>query len=254
MAAAIIGGIAGSDLDAALQVYDLDRQKLDLLKKKYNVMPAKSIPDVAKAVDYLFLAVKPQNFPEALSDLKGHISAETVIISIAAGITPQYISDALGYCAKVVQVMPNTPLLLGYGASALSKSPEVSNEAFAYVQKIFDCAGITAIIDNNKMNEVIAINGSTPAFLYRYAQCYINYGKSVGLDEDACLNLFAQTMIGSAKMMLESGYSLDELIKMVSSKGGTTIAGLEALEKGNLSEAVQSCCESTVKRAYELSK
>ena len=254
MATAIIGGIYGAKLDIFLTVYDLDYDKLGHLKENYNVVPASSIKDAICDVDCVFLAVKPQNFPDVLSEMKDGFPPNIVVISIAAGITPEYISKALGVQAKVVQVMPNTPLLLGYGATALSKSENVNEEEFAFVRKIFDCSGITAVLPKNKMNEVIAINGSTPAFIYRYAQCFINYGVSVGISEDTCLKLFAQTLIGSAKMMTDSGETLDKLIAMVSSKGGTTIAGLNALEEKGLSTAVQAACESSVKRAYELAK
>ena len=254
MATAIIGGICGAKVDISLTAYDLDREKLDELNKKYGVVPADSIKNAVHEADCVLLAVKPQSFPEVLSEMKDGFSADIVVISIAAGITPAYISKALGMQAKVVQVMPNTPLLLGYGATALSKSENVSEEEFAFVRTIFDCSGITAVLPNNKMNEVIAVNGSAPAFIYRYAQCFIDYGKSEGIPEDTCLQLFAQTLIGSAKMMMDSGRTLDELITMVSSKGGTTIAGLNALNEKGLPEAVRAACEASVKRAYELAK
>lgn len=254
MATGIISGMVKAQLDVSILAYDTYAEKLPLLQEKYGIQPASSAEEVAKASDYLFLAVKPQNFAEALGELKPAVRPETVFVSIAAGITAEYIAAALDIPAKVVLVMPNTPLLLGCGASALSKTDSVTDEEFAYVRNIFDCAGVTAAIPRDKMCEIIPINGSSPAFLYRYAQLFIEYGKSVGISEEVCLTLFAQTMIGSAKMMTDSGYSLDELITMVSSKGGTTIAGLEALKANGLDAAVASCCEKCVARAYELSK
>lgn len=254
MATAIMGGIVKTGLDAGLLAYDIAVEKTAALKEKWGIRVADSPAQLAEESDYLFLAVKPQNFEEALADLRDSVKKETVIVSIAAGITADYISAALGFAARVVLVMPNTPLLLGSGASALSKSAAVPDEAFAYVRHIFDCAGITAVIPQEKMNEIIPINGSSPAFLYRYAQLFIEYGKSVGLEEEVCLRLFAQTMIGSARMMTESGYSLAELIQMVSSRGGTTIAGLEGLAEQGLPQAVKSCCEKCVQRAKELAR
>ena len=104
------------------------------------------------------------------------------------------------------------------------------------------------------MKEIIAINGSSPAFIYLYAQAFVEYAKSVDIDETVARDLFARSLIGSAKMITDSGKSLDELIEMVSSKGGTTIAGLEKLREGCLSKAVEDCCKACTKRAYELSK
>ena len=130
--------------------------------------------------------------------------------------------------------MPNTPLLLGEGATALSHSESVTEEEFAVICGIFGCCGVYAVIPKDKMKEIIAINGSSPAFIYLYAESFIKYAKSVGIDD--------------------SGNTIEKLIEMVSSKGGTTIAGLEKLREGDLDEAVQNCCKSCTARAYELSK
>lgn len=254
MATAIIGGIVKSGMEVTLSAYDLDTQKIAVLQERYGVCSADSQETLLNQVDYLFLSIKPQNFPEVLAAAKGKIPPETVIISIAAGITADYLSQTLGYEAKVVQVMPNTPMLLGYGATALSKSALVSEEEFAFVRSIFDCAGMTAVVPSDRMNEVIPINGSAPAFIYQFAQYFITYGRSKGLEETVCRDLFAQALIGSAKMMTDSGYSIEELIQMVSSKGGTTIAGLEGLRENCLDKAVQEACEKCVARAYELTK
>ena len=253
MATAIIGGISKAKLDVDLYTYDLDRNKLDSLSK-YAVKPYNTAKDLVLNVEYLFLAVKPQNFLEVLAEIKDCIDDNMIIISIAAGITGEYISSELGYEAKVVQVMPNTPLLLGLGATALSRTEHISDEEFNFVQQIFNCAGITEVIPKDKMNEVIAINGSSPAFIYEFARCFIEYGKCAGIDEDVCLRLFSQSLIGSAKMINESGYTIDELITMVSSKGGTTIAGLESFKQNNLEGIVLDACNKCVNRAYELTK
>lgn len=251
MATAIIKGVARSNMGAQISAFDLDQSKVEVLKV-LGVTPATSIEELFTSIDYLVLSVKPQNMSEVLEQVAKNVHKSTVIISIAAGITAKYISEHLGYTAKVVLVMPNTPLMLSFGATALSKTEAVTENEFSFAKSIFDCAGITEVIAEDKMNEVIAINGSTPAFIYKFAQGYIEYGKSVGLEEKACLHLFAQTLIGSSKMLTESGYTIDELITMVSSKGGTTIAGLATMEENGFSTAVKKGCEKCVERAYEL--
>lgn len=253
MAGAIIGGIANAHVCDEIFVFDLDAEKVNGLKK-LGAVAANSACDVVLRSDFILLAVKPQNIAEVLEEIRADIKQDSVIISIAAGITAEFISKMLSFEAKVVLVMPNTPLMLSCGATAMSRSGLVSDDEFAFVRTVFESAGIVEVIAQDKMNEIIPINGSSPAFIYRFAECFIGYGKSVGLDEKVCLNLFSQALIGSAKMMMESNLSISELITMVSSKGGTTIAGLEGLNENGLAEAVAAACEKCVNRAYELTK
>ena len=259
MGFAIIKGISKSELckgtenNFSLFAYDKDPQKLGRLDE-YNVSLCASAAELAKKCKYVVLAVKPQQLDEVLDEIAESITENSVIVSICAGITGEYISSKTMSGAKVVLVMPNTPLLLGEGATALSRSENVSDDEFSLVCKIFGSSGEYAVISKDKMKEIIAINGSSPAFIYLYAKAFLSYAESAGINNDAAKKLFAQSLIGSAKMITDSGYSIDELIEMVSSKGGTTIAGLEKLYEGGLSETVKSCCEACTKRAYELSK
>lgn len=264
MGFAIIKGIAESGLcksangssdseSIQLFAFDTDIQKLNRLNE-YNVSACSSEKNLADKCKYVVLAVKPQQLDDVLDQIAESITENSVIVSICAGITDEYICSKTMPNAKVVLVMPNTPLLLGEGATALSRSDSVSEEEFSLVCKIFGSSGEYAVISKDKMKEIIAINGSSPAFIYLYAKAFLSYAENVGIDQAAAKKLFAQSLIGSAKMITDSGYSIDELIKMVSSKGGTTIAGLEKLYEGGLSEAVKNCCEACTKRAYELSK
>ena len=122
------------------------------------------------------------------------------------------------------------------------------------MQEIFGSCGMTAVIAPEQMKEIIAINGSSPAFIYLYAKGFLDYAAKTGLPEESAKALFAQTLIGSAKMITDSGYDLNELIHQVSSPGGTTLAGLDRLYEGRLLQVVEDACENCTKRAYELSK
>lgn len=254
MGFSIMKGIAESSMsDIKLFAFDMDTDKLKRLEE-FGVYPCGSSKELAKKCKYVFLAIKPQQLDDVLESIKDEITSDSVIISICAGITGEYIKSKTIENAKVVLVMPNTPLLLGEGASALAKVEPVKDEEFDLVCKIFSSCGKIAVIPQDKMKEIIAINGSSPAFIYLYSKAFIDYAKNVGIDEEVAKTLFAQTLIGSAKMITDSGYSLDELIKMVSSKGGTTIAGLEKLYEGGLESTAKNACEACTKRAYELSK
>ena len=255
MGYAIMKGIAGSSLKDSIKLYafDLSVEKLNAAKQT-GAEICRSAAEVFEKCRYVFLAIKPQQLDDVLNEVSASVKSDSVIISICAGISDEYIAQKTIEDAKVVLVMPNTPLLLGEGATALSHSDSVSEEEFALVRSIFDSCGETAVLPKDKMREVIAVNGSSPAFIYLYAKAFVDYAVSVGIDEGAALKLFAKSLTGSAKMITDSGKSIAELIEMVSSKGGTTIAGLEKLREGDLEGTVKKCCEACTARAYELSK
>jgi pyrroline-5-carboxylate reductase len=255
MGFAIMKGVAESTLSETIEqyAYDPDAEKLARLKE-YHVGICASGCEVLQKCKYVFLAVKPQMFDSVLDEIGGAATESTVFVSIAAGITADYIRSKTTPDARVILVMPNTPLLLGAGASALAKSAPTSDEEFAVVRSIFDACGVTAELPEDKMKEIIAINGSSPAFIYLYAKAFMDYAVREGITQETALTLFAQSLIGSARMLTDSGYTVDELIRMVSSPGGTTLAGLEQLYNGKLEQTVNAACEACTGRAYELSK
>ncbi len=254
MGFAIIKGIAASESakDISLFAYELDSEKAERLKE-YGVTVCASQQELVEKCKYVFLAIKPQQL-DSVFESADNFNADNVIVSICAGITAEYIESRTVQGIKVVLVMPNTPFLLGEGASALSRNGNVSDDEFEFVKSIFTFGGKAMVVPENKMKEIIAINGSSPAFIYLFAKAFVDYAKSVDIDEETAQALFAQSLIGSAKMITDSGYTIDELIKMVSSPGGTTLAGLKELYDGNLTETVNKACESCTRRAYELSK
>ena len=255
MGTAILKGIAGSSMksETKLYAYNPTAAKVDALAS-YGVQKCSSEAEVAAASQYLFLAIKPQKFDEVLPRIADAITEDTVLVSIAAGIGVEYIRKLTKPNAKVVLAMPNTPLLLGCGATALATEAPVSDAEFAVVRRIFDACGMTAVIEPAQMKEIIAINGSSPAFIYLFAKGFLDYAEQVGLYGDVAKELFAQSLIGSAKMITDSGYSIAELIRQVSSPGGTTLAGLDRFYAGNLTDVVQDACDHCTRRAYELAK
>ena len=255
MGTAILKAIAGSSMksETKLYAYNPTAAKVDALAS-YGVQKCSSEAEVAAASQYLFLAIKPQKFDEVLPRIADAITEDTVLVSIAAGIGVEYIRKLTKPNAKVVLAMPNTPLLLGCGATALATEAPVSDAEFAVVRRIFDACGMTAVIEPAQMKEIIAINGSSPAFIYLFAKGFLDYAEQVGLSGDVAKELFAQSLIGSAKMITDSGYSIAELIRQVSSPGGTTLAGLDRFYAGNLTDVVQDACDHCTRRAYELAK
>ncbi len=255
MGFAIMKGAAESALSGEIRLfaYDPNAEQVERLAP-YGVTRCASEQEIMEQCKYVFLAVKPQIIEGVLETIAPSVKQDTVLVSIAAGITDEFIAKKTIPDAKVVLVMPNTPLLLGEGASALSRNVQVTDEEFEVVLNIFKVCGKAAVISKEKMKEIIAVNGSSPAFIYLFAKGFIDYAASEGIDSDVAKQLFAQSLIGSAKMITDSGYTIEELIRMVSSPGGTTLAGLDRLYSGKLEETVNDACTACTRRAYELSK
>ncbi len=256
MGKAIMRGVALSELRWEIEIYAADpvEANVDSLSD-CDVIKCRDAVEIADECDIVFLAVKPQVIEDVLSSIKNNVRDEQIFVSIAAGIPADFIRNTLeNQNIGVIVTMPNTPLLLGEGATAIAATDSVEKKEFDFVCKVFESCGKIQVISENKMKEIIAINGSSPAFIYLFAKGFIDYAVKNDIDEDAAKALFCQSLIGSAKMISDSGYTIDELIKMVSSPGGTTLAGLDKLYSNELTKAVDEACDACTKRAYELSK
>ena len=255
MAGAIIGGIVKNKITSPekLGVYDINTQQCERFAQLgLHVFP--STREAAQFADIIFLSVKPQNYDEVLDSLSKFVNGAKIFVSIAAGISTSYIKSRIGFDCKVVRVMPNTPLLLGCGATAMCSAEPVSAEEFAFVKGIFAAGGAVEELPEDKMNAVIAVNGSSPAYVYLFAKAVINEAVSQGIGADTAKALICKTLEGSAKMLMESGKEPDELITMVSSKGGTTLKALEALYEHGFEAALSDAMKRCTQRAEELGR
>lgn len=255
MATAIIKGLIAQSSGKAdfISVFDTDVKKCEIMGAM-GVNICKSGVEVTENSDITVLAVKPQNYAEVLEAIKSAVNENKTFVSIAAGISISYVQAALGCKCPVVRVMPNTPLLLKKGASALCPSDNISEEDKHVVYDMFSGSGVCEYISEEHMNEIIAVNGSSPAYIYLFAKAMADYAQGQGIDYDKAMNLVCATLEGSAAMLRESGDSADVLIQKVSSKGGTTIAALEKLREHGFYEAVQDAMAACTKRAEELGK
>ncbi len=255
MATAIIGGMLKSSFIAAdcINIFDLNKDKCcDFISKGVNFCD--SAENVVLISDIIVLAVKPQNYADVLGGLSALDCENKVFVSIAAGISISYIRELLSQNVKVVRVMPNTPLLLSKGASAMCKSDNTDIDEFNIVRDIFSLSGVVEIIDECHMDEIISVNGSSPAYIYLFTKAIIDYAVENGIDENKALNLICATLEGSAAMIRESGDDIDTLIKKVSSPGGTTIAALNSFEENNFMDVMKKAMNACAKRAKELGK
>lgn len=254
MASAIIGGILSSNLYPSenINIFDVVQDKTDSLAA-LGLKGRKSIKDLAESSDIIFLSVKPQNFDAVLTELKESFSFEKIIVSIAAGISTQKIKSYFSDEAKVIRTMPNTPLMKGFGATAISHVAPVTDAEFDEVCRIFSAVGTVSVIPEIKMNEVVSVNGSSPAYIYLFAKAMIDSAIKQGIDGQTASELVIQSVLGSAYMLRDSGLSPDELIKMVSSPGGTTLEALKAFEACDFAAIVDKAMLACTERAKELS-
>lgn len=218
------------------------------------VIAAESMKELLEKCKYVVLAVKPQILPEILEEIQPFVTAETVLISICAGISADFIRSRTIPNAKVVLIMPNTPVKLGFGSTAAARCEGVSDEEFDFAFNIFAAVGEVVQVPENKMNEVIALNGSSPAFIFTFAKGFLKFATESGFDDKDALKLLGEAFVGAGKMLQFSGQTADEMIKAVSSPGGTTLAGLAVLNEADIEKSAYDACKACTKRAYELAK
>ena len=254
MATAIIKGlIARYQTADFINVFDISEEKKQQMKE-LGAAICGSNAEVTAQSDIIVLAVKPQNYAEVIDSLKDAATEAKTFVSIAAGISIAYVQKALGKPCPVVRVMPNTPLLLKKGASALCPSDNINEEDREIVYNMFAGSGVCEYITEDHMNEIIAVNGSSPAYIYLFAKAMADYAAEQGIDYNKAMNLICATLEGSAAMLRDSGDPADVLIQKVSSKGGTTIAALDCLREHGFVEAIHDAMAACTKRAEELGR
>jgi pyrroline-5-carboxylate reductase len=207
---------------------------------------------VAERSDVLVLAVKPQSMRGVLHELRPAVSEKHLVISIAAGITITSLVEGLGPSGRVVRVMPNTPALVGEGASAYALGPRVGPEDEAVVQACLAAVGRAVCVQEGLLDAVTGLSGSGPAFVYVMIEALSDGGVRAGLPRDIAMLLAAQTVLGAAKMVTVTGQHPGVLKDQVASPGGTTIAGLHALERGGVRGALIDAVEAATRRSAEL--
>jgi pyrroline-5-carboxylate reductase len=200
------------------------------------------------------LAVKPQNMADLLAEIRPALEARHLVISIAAGVTIQQIADALGNETRIIRVMPNTPCLVGASASAFAASAQATAADVQLTERLLQSVGRAAQVPEKLLDAVTGLSGSGPAFVALIIEAFADGGVRMGLPRDLATVLAAQTLLGSAKMLLETGLHPGQLKDMVASPAGTTIAGLHALERGGLRAALMDAVEAATLRAIELGK
>jgi pyrroline-5-carboxylate reductase len=253
MGGAIIGGIISNKIlnPSEILVSDINRDGLNTVNEKYGVSITSDNKEAAKKADILFLAVKPNVLYKVIDEIKDVINENTLIVSIVAGQSIEKIAAAFNRDIKLIRVMPNTPALVGEGMAALSPNANVTEDETKNILNIFQSFGKAEIVPEYLMDTVTAVSGSSPAYVFMFIEAMADAAVMGGMPRNQAYTFAAQSVLGSAKMVLETGKHPGELKDMVCSPAGTTIDAVGVLEeegfRSGVIKAMTACIEKSKK-------
>ena len=213
---------------------------------------ASSLKELVLESDLLLLAVKPQLMQDVLDELKQHLDAKTLVISIAAGTSIKSIQDTLCADTRVIRVMPNTPALAQAGAAGIAPGKNCTEKDVETAKTVFEAVGIAEIVEEAEIDIVTGLSGSGPAYFFYLVECLIAAAKAEGMEESVASRLAAQTLYGAGCLLQSSGETAEELRRRVTSPGGTTEAALNQFQADGLDSAVKAAVHAAVLRSREL--
>ena len=253
MGEALVKGILASKAaePSHIRVSARRPERVAELVKQYGVLPG-SNAEVARQSDVVVLATKPQILDQVLRQLSHEITRAKLVISVAAGVPIAAIERRLHPPMRVVRAMPNTPATVGAGATAIALGEHATEADLKTACTIFDSVGLTVVLEESQLDAVTGLSGSGPAYIFLIIEALADAGVKVGLSRRASLQLAAQTVLGSAKLLIESGQHPGMLKDGVTSPGGTAIAGLHTLEAGGLRNVLMNAVEAATRRSREL--
>ena len=254
MATALAGGLLTSGFTSAEDVVaaDILPGACEKFARETGGRVTQSNSDVFDQSEIVFLAVKPQQMGTVLAEAKDHVNRDHLLVSIAAGVPISTMISALGTGHRIVRVMPNTPCLVGSGAAGYAIGGAATDADGDTVEQMLSAVGIAVRVPEKLLDAVTGLSGSGPAFVYQIIEALSDGGVAAGLPRDIATQLSAQTVLGAAQMVLETGGHPGALKDAVASPGGTTIAGLHALERGGLRASLMNAVVEATARSREL--
>lgn len=256
MAKAMIGGIVKSKLVEANNVFasDLNEMALENAKSEYGINITNDSKEVVKNSDIVIVAVKPNVYDIVLEGVKELIDNEKIIVTIAAGKTIESVENVIGSDKKVIRTMPNTPALVNEGMSAICKNKNITDEELNLVKKIFSSFGKAEVVNEYLIDAVIGASGSAPAYVFMFIEAMADAVVAAGMPRNQAYTFVSQAVMGSAKMVLETGKHPGELKDMVCSPGGTTIEAVKTLEAEGFRNSVIKAIDDCIEKSKEMSK
>lgn len=254
MASAIIGGILNARLAAKEQIIATAKTEktIDSLKERFGIKAVRDNAEAARQSDILFLAVKPYLFKEIISEIKDFIQPDSIIISIAAGQTITGIESVFAKDIKLIRAMPNTPAMVGEAMSALCANQNITEPELTEVILIFNSFGKCEIVPEAMMDAVVGVSGSSPAYVYMFIEAMADAAVADGMPRAQAYKFAAQSVLGAAKMVLETGTHPGALKDAVCSPGGTTIEAVSVLEQQGLRSAVITAQRACAQKSRDM--
>lgn len=256
MASAIIGGLLGSGLADCGSIHATAKTEktCSSLRERFGIQTGQDNREAASCADILFLAVKPYLFPEIIGEIKDCVKKDALILSIAAGQSIHAIEALFARPIHLVRAMPNTPALVGEAMSALCANDLVTEEELSKAIVIFNSFGKCEVVPESLMDAVIGVSGSSPAYVYMFIEAMADAAVADGMPRAQAYKFAAQSVLGAAKMVLETGDHPGTLKDAVCSPGGTTIAAVAAMEEAGLRSAVIKGQRACVQKSREMTK
>lgn len=255
MASAMIGGMLEKGLVKSENVIGSSKTNatIDKIKERFNITAVLDNKMVAAEADILFLAVKPLFFPEVIEEIRETVRPDTLVVSIAAGRTLAYLKEAFGRPElKIVRCMPNTPALVLEGCTGVCAGDEVPKEDLDTVVRLMESFGRASVVPERLMDVVVGVSGSSPAYVFMFIEAMADEAVAAGMPRKQAYEFAAQAVLGSAKMVLETGMHPGELKDMVCSPGGTTIEAVKVLEEKGLRAAVMDAMEACIEKSKSM--
>jgi pyrroline-5-carboxylate reductase len=235
-----------------ISIYDINSTKLNTISKNYGVEPAANNTELIKASKYILIAVIPQVIDNVLKEIGNLVNKSQTIISIAAGVSIDHIQKYLDEKVAIIRVMTNIPALVGAAATGLSFNKYVKSVDLEYVKKIFEAVGIVVELQEKHLDAVTGLSGSGPAYIFIIIEALADGGVKMGLPRDISQRLAAQTVLGAAKLLLETSKHPGELKDMVSTPGGTTITAIHEIESAKLRATLIRAVEAATLKSRSL--
>ncbi|WP_034946954.1 pyrroline-5-carboxylate reductase [Erwinia oleae] len=256
MSQAIIGGMisAGQIKAENIWVYDRKPATNQAMHEKYGITPANSADELARQVDILFGAVKPNVILSVLKEISGSLNKETLVVSIAAGVTLDSLAGVLGHDRKLVRVMPNTPALVNEGMTSVTPNVLVTEEEANEIIAIFNGFGKAQRVPESMIHAVVGVSGSAPAYVFLFIEAMADAAVLGGMPRAQAYQFAAQAVKGAAQMVLETGKHPAELKDMVCSPGGTTIEAVKVLEEKGFRAAVIGAMQQCMAKSESMGK
>jgi pyrroline-5-carboxylate reductase len=239
---------------ASIAATDARPERLDQIVRQYGIRPATDNRALVGESDVIILAVKPQIMATVLREIATAVDGDKLIISVAAGVATRTLREHLGKPARLIRVMPNTPALILEGVTAIARADGLEAGDLDIARELFGAVGRVVVLDEEHLDAVTGLSGSGPGYIAIVIEALADGGVKMGLDRATAMTLAAQTVLGSAKLILETGTHPGQLKDMVASPGGTTIAGIAALEEGGVRRTFINAVERATLRSRELGR